>query len=556
MSSWKVILMVAVLMLVVSEPGPAQADMYYVPDDFSTIQAALDIATAGDEIVVRDGVYTGDGNKNLSFKGKAIILRSENGPTGCIIDCQYEGRAFVLNSGETADSVISGFTIMHGNESVGAGIICYNSSSPTISNCTITGCMAVEGAGIHCGSLSSPVIIGCTLSENASLLYGGAVFLSNSSPTISGCEIVENSSNYGGGIFCDASPLSIIEDSHITGNTSTTAGGGIYSSNSLLTLSKCVLSRNAAVYEGGGLCSSSASLEMTGCDISENWAVNCGGGMYIIDSSASVTNCIIKDNVVNSYGGGICCRNSSPIITHCSIGENMALMGGGIYFYADYSLPPSTITNSIFWNDDATFGPEMAVRYGAAASVDYSDVEGGEATAYVDGGGALVWGENNIDAAPLFIGPDDFHLSWGSPCIDSATDAGIYDDVDGDNRPHGFGFDMGADEFLLVSLHLVPDAVVIPPMGTLGYTATAVNNTGEPQAVVYWTNVTLPDGTIYPPTGAFYGVIVMLEPFSGYTRHLTHAVPNRSPVGNYTYNAYVGANPMMDEDHFDFEVSP
>ncbi len=67
--------------------------------------------------------------------------------------------------------------------------------------------------------------------------------------------------------------------------------------------------------------------------------------------------------------------------------------------------------------------------------VTYSDVEGG-------------WpGEGNIDADPLFVGGDDFHLRTGSPCIDAGADAGVYTDTDGDVRPYGAGFDMGADEY-------------------------------------------------------------------------------------------------------------
>jgi hypothetical protein len=56
------------------------------PADFSTIQPALDAASDGDTIIVRDGYYTGDGNRDIDFKGKAVHLRSENGPEGCIID--------------------------------------------------------------------------------------------------------------------------------------------------------------------------------------------------------------------------------------------------------------------------------------------------------------------------------------------------------------------------------------------------------------------------------------------------------------------------------------
>ena len=48
--------------------------------DFSTIQEAIDAAVDGDAVLVAPGTYTGDGNRDIDFKGKAITVRSENGP--------------------------------------------------------------------------------------------------------------------------------------------------------------------------------------------------------------------------------------------------------------------------------------------------------------------------------------------------------------------------------------------------------------------------------------------------------------------------------------------
>ena len=50
-------------------------------DDFITIQSAIDNLYNGDIIFVRDGTYT----EHINFKGKAITLKSENGPDNCIL---------------------------------------------------------------------------------------------------------------------------------------------------------------------------------------------------------------------------------------------------------------------------------------------------------------------------------------------------------------------------------------------------------------------------------------------------------------------------------------
>ena len=110
------------------------ATIYVGPGEtYTTIQAGIDAAVNGDAVIVRDGTYTGAGNLDIALNGKAITVRSEHVPYDCIIDCQNSGSAFLLaGSGETADTVIQGFTIT--NASPGMGGITLALSSPTIQN--------------------------------------------------------------------------------------------------------------------------------------------------------------------------------------------------------------------------------------------------------------------------------------------------------------------------------------------------------------------------------------------------------------------------------------
>jgi len=135
-----------------------QADTIYVcwdgSGDYVTIQEGIDAALDGDEVVVCDGVYTGPGNKDLDFHGKAITVRSTNGPANCVIDCQGHpgSRGFCFESGETEASLVDGFTVTGGFALEGGGIYC-SESSPTVVNCVIrdnTAFAGDGGGGIYC----------------------------------------------------------------------------------------------------------------------------------------------------------------------------------------------------------------------------------------------------------------------------------------------------------------------------------------------------------------------------------------------------------------------
>jgi hypothetical protein len=83
----------------------ASAAVIRVPEDQPTIQAGINAAGTGDTVLVADGVYMGEGNRDLDFGGREIVVMSENGPENCIINCQSEGRGIYFHSGETSHAV-------------------------------------------------------------------------------------------------------------------------------------------------------------------------------------------------------------------------------------------------------------------------------------------------------------------------------------------------------------------------------------------------------------------------------------------------------------------
>ena len=87
-----------------------------IPEDQSTIQEAVDAAGNGGTILVGDGVY----QENISIWNKDLILLSENGPTGTVIDGSQSDRCVNISGSSIVE--MKGFTLTNGLSNDGAGI--------------------------------------------------------------------------------------------------------------------------------------------------------------------------------------------------------------------------------------------------------------------------------------------------------------------------------------------------------------------------------------------------------------------------------------------------
>ena len=264
--------------------APCLADFIIVDwaggGDCTTIQEAIDLAPDGFVVYVTDGTYTGDGNRDIDFGGKAITVRSINGPENCIIDCEGSHRGFYFHSGEGADSVVKGFTITNGYDGErGAGIYCSGMmipTSPTIEDCVISGNTSDWGAGIAVDEYGTPIIDNCQVTDNTGIgiftLHntgtsvidstisrntGGGILCSEGSITIDSCVLMENTASYyGGAISLEFSSDSVIQNSIISGNT-TSADGGAISCNiggaCTVTVTNCTIAGNIAANYGGAI---------------------------------------------------------------------------------------------------------------------------------------------------------------------------------------------------------------------------------------------------------------------------------------------------------------
>lgn len=193
-----------------------------------------------------------------------------------------------------------------------------------------------------------------------------------------------------------------------------------------LTIRGCRTSEYYVAY--GGAVEGDANLDIDGCIFIDNRlsaygddnASARGGAVY---GAGRISNCVFIDNGASgenwSDGGAV---NNALEVINCTFYDNWADIGSAVG-------QTSSVINCIVRQCEAPFSYIDEVMY--------SNVEGGYP------------GNGNFDEDPGFVwlDPFDFHLSGTSPCIDAGTDTGVYTDLDGEERPFGSTFDVGADEY-------------------------------------------------------------------------------------------------------------
>jgi len=196
-----------------------------VPADFTEIQAAIDAIVGSGRVLVHPGTYTGAGNRDLDFGGKAVVLESLAGADSTIIDCEGLGRGLNFDSGETPDSVVDGFTIKDGAAAMGGGVRCFWNSSPTLRNLFLDGCVATgDGGGLWVAAGSEPHISGVTVTS-CSAARGGAMHCNAGRPTLDGVTMWGNSATNGSGVSCAVNASPDVVRTIIAGGT---GGGAVY----------------------------------------------------------------------------------------------------------------------------------------------------------------------------------------------------------------------------------------------------------------------------------------------------------------------------------------
>jgi len=284
-----------------------------------TIQSAVNEAAESDTIMLSPGIFSGDGNRDVSLFSKNLVIISQDITDKAVIDCQGSieepHRAFIFDGGQDSSSVIAGLIIRSGfglsdnalNLSVGGAILCSNNSSPTIRDCKFVGNQSgFGGTAIFLLGNSSPRIEYCLFEDNKGIR--GAITANASSPAIIDCEFRNNVGERGSCIYLTSESSPVIDRCTFIGNSSL-RGGAIMYGNSLPTITDCLFWKNSSSAAGGTIWSGGTSVSsITNCTIvgSESpigAAIYADGSSIVIVENSCITQSVGGD-VVECFADG------------------------------------------------------------------------------------------------------------------------------------------------------------------------------------------------------------------------------------------------------------
>jgi hypothetical protein len=347
-------------------------EWHVLPDgtgDAPTIQAAITAAQPGDVVILEPGTFTGPGNRNVDFLGKAITVTSASGTETTIIDCQGIGRGFVFQNGETNSSVLEGVTVTNGE-------------APELDEDRFA------GGALACLNASSPIIRECVLINNEAADWGGAIeCVDGSSPWIVNNKIISNrAGQHSGGIMCMDRSSALIEGNLIKGNSAPALAGGVHFVNG-------------------------SNGTMINNLVQANTAGRNGGGLYCFTADAYIEGNVFFDNTAGVQGGGVSIYRADPILRGNTVAENRAPAGAGVTCV--YPAEPLFENCIIAFNKEGEgFFSDLAAPTVSCSNV-YGNAGGDQLEYVIDGGG-------NYSADPLFCGipnSGNFLLQEGSPCL-------------------------------------------------------------------------------------------------------------------------------------------
>ncbi len=318
-------------------------------------------------------------------------------------------------------------------------------SAPTITDNTFEDNYTNEyGGGLVADNCQGATISGNTFIGNQADWYGGGLAADNcQGATISGNTVIGNQTQGGGGGF-DLYEMdgAILASNVISGNVADRAAGLYLTPHGVVTMTGNLIANNTADTAGGAQIDEGLII-MSGDRFEGNVATWGIGGLLIEAATVRGENLVVADNEAHVYEmGGIVIYEAAVDLLHSTVARND---GTGIYAESSPGVVSTvTLTNSI------VTAPSIGLVVDGGNIVTMNGVLWGATTPVTISASttATVLVQNELVGDPAFD-IDGYHLTDSSDAIDHGVDSGVAADIDGDARPYGGGYDLGADEALV-----------------------------------------------------------------------------------------------------------
>ncbi len=334
----------------------ATSSTYYVDQDatssthdgsmwkkaFTNINDALDVAAAGDTILVAEGIYKPDQGDSVTEGDRTASCELKGGVN---LYGGYAGYGNINPNGRNPKqypTIISGdldeddMGMLYRNENSYQVIRAIGADSETV---------VLDGFVIEAGQADGPAFY------NA----GGGIYASGINLILIRCSINNNAAGIGGGIYCENGTLSMF-NCMVTGNKSLIYGGGLYSYSTTTDMTNCLIVGNSAaqaeIFGGSAVYNLGGDMTISNCTIADNRAPN---GMAITSFTwflPKFVDFIVNNSILYNGGNEILTNHMTGVsIFNTDIQDGWAGTGSG-----NIDTDPLFVENGFLglnemWND-------------------------------------------------------------------------------------------------------------------------------------------------------------------------------------------------------------
>ncbi|HEY85050.1 MAG TPA: hypothetical protein G4N96_08085 [Chloroflexi bacterium] len=477
--------------------------------------------------------YTGDGanvielTRSLTLRGGYVyyhvstltgtVTRWQPGLIPALVDGEDARRGLYIK-GDGITPTVQYLAFVRGTADRG-GNVYVEDASPILRVTPVLSGNANYGGGLYLknsrlsidpGNISAQTLLNVSgflpIQNNSAQYDGGGVYVEGGAPALSLLYVYSNTAANGGGVYA-AGGRPIIAGGVVKENRAGNQGGAFYLNESAARVAALAVYSNTAAGNGAGFyldgpfnfSAETAPIIANNYIRYNNAGSNLGGGFYFSEAIAGLVNNVIAENNADQ-GAGMYLYASSPQVFHNTIAQNTGSSGVYLTHKPGQIWPPIIPVPSY-----PSFTNTIIVTHSVGVYVDSTGLPAPlQNKATLDG--SLWWGNtsntagageivhaHDVYSSPQFLCTGNlpnclrpYHLITDSNAVDAGVEvaltlpgADLFWDIDGQLRPSGKGYDIGADEVVSrsFSVWLIPSLSTLPaaPDQTVTHTHRLLN---------------------------------------------------------------------------------